>query len=125
MHIDALRTYCLSKNGVTESFPFDAQTLVFKVGGKMFALGDIDFFESLTLKVDPEELNELVEQYDAVSPGYHMNKKHWITVQMNGSIVDSQILTWVDTSYQLIFEKLPKKLQNDILNAEDNMDIVG
>ncbi len=125
MHIDELRAYCLEKRGVSESFPFDAQTLVFKVGGKMFALGDIDFFEALTLKVAPEELNELVEQYEAVTPGYHMNKKHWVTVQMNGSIADSQIFAWVDNSYHLIFDKLPKKLQNDILNADDNMDIVG
>jgi predicted DNA-binding protein (MmcQ/YjbR family) len=108
MNIEAFRKHCLSKKGVTEEFPFGEETLVYKVLGKMFALTDLENFESVNLKVDPEEGEELREKYPAVQPGYHMNKKHWITVLMDGSIPDKMILKWVDNSYQLVASALTK-----------------
>ena len=89
MHIETFREYCLSLHGTTEDFPFGKETLVFKVGGKIFALTHVDPFESVNLKCDPEKAVELRERYPAVQPGYHMNKKHWNTVIMDGSIPDT------------------------------------
>jgi len=100
------RAYCLAKKGVTEEFPFDTNILVFKVMGKIFALTDVTTFSSINLKCDPEVAVELREAYDAVLPGYHMNKKHWNTVLMNGSLPDKLILSWVDKSYQLVSSSL-------------------
>ncbi len=114
MNIEDFRAYCLSKKGVTEAFPFDGNTLVFKVGGKMFALLDVDTFESVNLKCDPERAIELRERYAAVEPGYHMNKKHWNTVRMDGSLPDALIREWVDDSYDLVFGKLPKQVKERI-----------
>lgn len=111
MNIEAYRKYCLSKKGVTEEFPFGEQTLVFKVMGKMFALTDVEAFESVNLKVEPEMGIELREKYSSVLPGYHMNKKHWITVMMDGSIGDKLISQWIDNSYNLVSASLPKKDQ--------------
>lgn len=111
MNIEAYRKYCLSKKGVTEEFPFGEQTLVFKVMGKMFALTDVEVFESVNLKVEPEMGIELREKYSSVLPGYHMNKKHWITVMMDGSIGDKLISQWIDNSYNLVSASLPKKDQ--------------
>ena len=76
MNIQDFRDYCISRKGVTEEFPFDEQTLVFKVGGKMFALTDVDDFSSVNLKCEPEEVVMLIDKYECVHPGYHMNKKH-------------------------------------------------
>jgi predicted DNA-binding protein (MmcQ/YjbR family) len=109
MNIEAFRKHCLSKKGVTEEFPFGEETLVYKVMGKMFALTDLESFESVNLKVDPEEGEELREKYPSVQQGYHMNKKHWITVLIDGSIPDKLILKWVDNSYQLVAAALTKK----------------
>jgi predicted DNA-binding protein (MmcQ/YjbR family) len=109
MNIEGFRTYCLEKRGVTEEFPFDANTLVFKVMGKMFALTDLEAFESINLKADPEQVVALQEQFSAVLPGYHMNKKHWISVMMDGTIKDSLICQWIDDSYNLVSASLPKK----------------
>ena len=114
MNIENFRTYCLSKKGVTEEFPFDESTLVFKVGGKMFTLLDVDTFESVNLKCDPEKAIELRERFPAVRSGYHMNKKHWNTVKMDGSVPDSLISEWVDDSYALVFDKLPKAVKENI-----------
>ncbi len=114
MDIETFRIHCLSKRGVMEEFPFDEETLVFKVGGKMFALLDVDIFESVNLKCDPERAIELRERYSAVEPGYHMNKKHWNTVKMDSSIPDGLILEWVDDSYDLVFDKLPKQIKEKI-----------
>lgn len=111
MNIEEYREYCMAKPGVTEDFPFDEQVLVFKVMGKMFALADVDFFVSINLKCDPERAIELRETYDAVQPGYHMNKKHWNTVEMDGSIGDKLIKEWIDHSYELVVKGLPKKDQ--------------
>jgi predicted DNA-binding protein (MmcQ/YjbR family) len=109
MNIEAFRKHCLSKKGVTEEFPFGEETLVYKVMGKMFALTDLESFESINLKVDPEEGEELREKYPSVQQGYHMNKKHWITVLIDGSIPDKLILKWLDNSYQLVASALTKK----------------
>jgi predicted DNA-binding protein (MmcQ/YjbR family) len=108
MDLDSYRTYCLKKKGVKETFPFGENTLVFKVMGKMFSATDIEEFSSINLKVDPELGAELREQYASVVPGYHMNKKHWITVMMDGSISDKLIKQWIDNSYLLTAKGLPK-----------------
>jgi predicted DNA-binding protein (MmcQ/YjbR family) len=108
MNIEFFRKYCLAKKGVTEEFPFGEDTLVYKVMGKMFALTDLESFESINLKVDPEEGQELREKYESVQPGYHMNKKHWITVKIDGLIPDKVLLKWLDNSYQLVASSLTK-----------------
>jgi predicted DNA-binding protein (MmcQ/YjbR family) len=108
MNIESYRTYCLALPDVTEEFPFGPETLVFKVRGKLFALTDIDTFASINLKCDPELAVELRETYAAVLPGYHMNKKHWNTVLMDGSIPDARIKEWILHSYMLV-SKLAKK----------------
>ena len=107
MDIELFRSYCLSKKGVTEEFPFGESTLVYKVQGKMFALTGLAF-ESVNLKVDTETGVELRERYSAVQPGYHMNKKHWITVIMDGSVPDKQLRQWVQNSYDLVASGLTK-----------------
>jgi predicted DNA-binding protein (MmcQ/YjbR family) len=109
MNIEILREYCLSKKGATESFPFDEETLVFKVMGKMFALVDLVADLSINLKCDPEKAIELREHYPAVIPGYHMDKKHWNTVLIDGSIADEHIFEWIDDSYNLVVTKLTAK----------------
>jgi predicted DNA-binding protein (MmcQ/YjbR family) len=92
----------LKKEGVKEEFPFGEDTLVFKVNGKIFAITDVETFEGINLKCDPEKAVQLREQYDAVQPGYHMNKKHWNTVVMDGSVSDKLVREWIDHSYELV-----------------------
>ncbi|MBL7863056.1 MAG: MmcQ/YjbR family DNA-binding protein [Cyclobacteriaceae bacterium] len=108
MNLEFFRSHCLSKPGVTEEFPFDENTLVFKVLGKMFALTDLDQFESINLKCHPEKAILLREQYDAVRPGYHMNKRHWNTILMDGSVSDREVRAWIDDSYALVVASLPR-----------------
>jgi len=108
VNIETFRNHCLGMKGVTEEFPFGKETLVYKVMGKMFALTDVDDFSSINLKVDPERGVELREKYDAVKPGYHMNKKHWITVLMDGSVPDKLILQWILNSYAMVASSLTK-----------------
>ena len=108
--------YCLSKKGVTEELPFGPDVLVFKVMGKMFALTDVDEFESVNLKCDPEKAIELREQYEFVQPGYHMNKAHWNTVEMNWDVDDQLVKSWIDDSYDLVVQKLPRKLRQEMEN---------
>lgn len=107
MNIEELREYCLSKKGVSESFPFDETTLVFKVMDKMFVLTDLEGDLSINLKCDPDMANELREKYPAVLPGYHMNKEHWNTVMIDGSIPERLIREWIDHSYNLVIRQLP------------------
>lgn len=114
MNIEAFRSYCIGKKGVTEEFPFDENTLVFKVMGKMFALTDLENFESVNLKCDPEKAVQLREEFPAVIPGYHMSKKHWNTILIDGSIPDKLLKTWIDDSYNLVAVSLSKKLQLDL-----------
>ncbi|MEE4197612.1 MAG: MmcQ/YjbR family DNA-binding protein [Bacteroidales bacterium] len=112
INIEDFRNYCLAKKGVTEAFPFDESTLVFKVMGKMFALTDTEEAFRINLKCEPEKAVILREQYPGtVLPGYHMNKKHWNLIIINGKIPDPQILQWVDDSYRLVCEKLTKEQQ--------------
>lgn len=114
MNIEEFRAYCLSKSGVTESFPFDESTLVFKVGGKMFALCGINIFSYVNLKCDPEKSFELREKYTGITPGFHMSKKHWNSVETNGDVPLKLIQQLIDHSYELVFRKLTKKLQEEI-----------
>ncbi len=108
MNIESFRTYCLNKKGVTEEFPFDEETLVLKVMGKMFALTGINGFSSINIKCVPEKAVELREQYASVQPGYHMSKKHWNTVLIDGSIPDKLLRQWIDDSYQLVVAGMTK-----------------
>jgi len=114
MNIEELRNYCLSKKGVTESFPFDETTLVFKVMGKIFALTDTEKEFSINLKCDPQKALELREHYQQVKPGYHMNKNHWNTITPDKYIEDSLIYGWVNDSYNLIAAKLTKVLKEKL-----------
>jgi len=102
MDLESLREYCISKKGTTESFPFGDDTLVFKVNGKIFALINLDGEPGLNLKCEPSFALELRERYDSVTPGYHMNKKHWNTINLDGSVPDKEILSWIDHSYELV-----------------------
>ena len=105
MDIEKLREYCISKKGVTESFPFGDDTLVFKAGGKIFALVNLNGDLSINLKCDPLLAIELRERYSSVTPGYHMNKKHWNTVLLDGSVPDKEVFLWIDHSFNLVAGK--------------------
>ncbi len=112
MTLEELRQYCLSKPGTTEEFPFDQSTLVFKVLGKMYVLTDVDVFDSINVKCDPEKAVELRERYEEVTPGYHMSKTHWNTVRTDGSLSDRLLFEWVDESYRLVAAGLPSSKRN-------------
>ena len=114
MNIEEYRSYCLSKKGVKEEFPFDQNTLVYKVMGKMFALTDVDGFTSVNLKCDPDIAVELRENYGFVNPGYHMNKTHWNTVDMTWELEDDLLREWIDNSYDLVVSSLTKKLKEEL-----------
>lgn len=105
MNIEEFREFCLSKKDVTESFPFDEETLVFKVNGKMFALTNTVGDFTMNLKCDPEKAVDLREHYSCVIPGYHMDKKHWNTVIIDGSVPDDLLNEWIDDSYNLVVQK--------------------
>jgi len=113
MDIDDLRGYCLSKPFTSEGFPFDNDTLVFKVAEKIFVLVGLDNTPlSINLKCDPERAIELREQHEAIIPGYHMNKQHWNTVVLNGSLPRPLVLELIDQSYSLVYCSLPKKTRS-------------
>lgn len=114
MNIESFRAYCLAKPGVTEETPFGPETLVFKVMGKMFSLTGVDTFSHIALKVEPEVGAELREQYDSVVPAYHMNKKHWMNVRMDGGVPDKLVKQWIDNSYGLVVAGLPKKVRGEL-----------
>ncbi len=114
MNIEDLRDYCLAKPGVTEGFPFGEDTLVFKVGGKMFLLIGLNQANSFNVKCDPELAIELREQHPEVQPGYHMNKKMWNTIYMDGALTNKQLTDMIDHSYKLVVAGLPKKAQAEI-----------
>jgi predicted DNA-binding protein (MmcQ/YjbR family) len=114
VNIEDLRDYCLQKPGATESFPFGEDTLVFKVGGKIFLLTGLEDGNRFNAKCDPELAVELRERYTEVQPGYHMNKKMWNTVFMDGALTKKQLIEMIDHSYELIVKSLPKKTQDDI-----------
>lgn len=102
MNIEILREYCISKKNVTESFPFGDDTLVFKAADRIFVLANLEGNLSINLKCDPSLATELRERYSSVVPGYHMNKKHWNTIYIDGSISDKEIFAWIDHSYDLV-----------------------
>lgn len=115
MDIETFRNYCLSKKQVTEHFPFDTETLVFKVAGKMFALTGLENKPaSVNLKCDPERAIELRETYPEIIPGYHMNKTHWNTVNIEGNLTNGFIKTLVDDSYNLIICGVSKKIRQEL-----------
>lgn len=119
MDIQEFLDYCTNKKAVTEHFPFDQDTLVLKVGGKIFLLTSMERWEAgkptVNLKCDPEYAIELRERYQGIEPGYHMNKTHWNTVSLREDVPLSLILELIDHSYELIFKSLPKKTQAEIL----------
>ena len=106
MNIEEIRNLCLSFPEATESFPFDEETLVFKVAGKMFALLALEKNATINLKCDPEKAVELRTHYEAVKPGYHMNKKHWNTVEFD-KISPQLVKEMIVHSYKLVVSKLP------------------
>ncbi len=114
MNIEQVREHCLSKKGVTEDFPFDEVTLVFKVMGKIFALTSLEGDLSVNLKCDPARAVELREKFSAVQPGYHMNKKHWNTVFADGSMSWDFIKELIDNSYELVVSGLTVKLRDQL-----------
>ncbi len=117
LNLEEFRNYCLAMPGATEELPFGPDTLVFKVMGKIFALTGLDSETfSINLKYTSEEIEELRSKHPAITPGYHMNKNHWNTVLVDGSIAKKELLRLIDISYQLIVNGLPKKLQAE-LNA--------
>ena len=123
MNIQQYFEYCLSKKGVTEHFPFDEDTLVFKVGGKMFALASLKEWEkgnpAVNLKCDPDWGEELRAEYDDIQPGYHMSKIHWNTVNVNRDVSDKMTRELIDHSYELVFKSLTKKIQADLLSLDN------
>ena len=113
MNIESLQQYCLSKTGVEETLPFGPATLVYKVGGKVFLLTSLDAEDfRFNVKCDPDLAQELREQYSCVLPGFHMNKKHWNTIIVDGSVSTKILKEWIDHSYNLIADSLPKKLRD-------------
>ena len=109
MNIESLRDYCLSKSGTEEALPFGPDNLVYKVNGKIFLITGLDKEQlSFNVKCDPELAIELREKYACVMPGYHMNKKHWNTIAVDGSVSVKQLKEWINHSYELVAGKKKK-----------------
>jgi predicted DNA-binding protein (MmcQ/YjbR family) len=116
MDIESLRDYCLAKKAVEEGFPFGETTLVFKVKEKIFLLARLESpVLQFNVKCDPEKAIEWREQFAAVQPGYHMNKKMWNTVTVDGSISGRILRQMIDDSYQLVVQSLPKKSREELM----------
>ena len=117
MHIEDLRTFCLSVPGTEECLPFDDVTLVYKVMGKMYALIPLDTeICSVSVKCDPDKAIELREHYQAVEEAWHFNKKYWNTLLPNKDMDDSQIKRWIMHSVDEVICKLPKIRQEEYRN---------
>ncbi|MBA3960739.1 MAG: MmcQ/YjbR family DNA-binding protein [Chthoniobacterales bacterium] len=115
MNLEDFRARCLTKAAVTEGTPFGPDTIVFKVAGKMFALASLEAVPPrVNLKCDPERALDLRDRYDEVTPGYHMNKKHWNTVELCGRIPVAELRAMIDHSYELVVASLPKKQRAEI-----------
>ncbi|WP_010665138.1 MmcQ/YjbR family DNA-binding protein [Marinilabilia salmonicolor] len=114
MNIEEFREYCLSLPSTSEALPFDETSLVFKVGRKMFALTVLEGPFWINLKCDPAKAIELREQYQAVRPGYHMNKKHWNTIEVDGSVSNALIRQWTKESYELVIKGMTRKERESI-----------
>src|SRR5689334_20241812 len=116
MNLELFREHCLSKPGATEDMPFGEDVLVFRVGGKMFALASLDEVPATAnLKCDPDLALELRDRYEQVRPGYHMNKKHWNTVEIDSGIPDDELRKMIDHSYELVMRTLPKVKREQLL----------
>lgn len=117
MTFGLIRTTAFSFPHVTEEFPFDQSTLVFKVGGKIFLIIDVDSPDSITLKSKPDQIPELLESYDWISGGFHMNKNHWITLRLDSLHLDiALVLKLITGSYSIVYQGLTKKARNAFEN---------
>jgi len=112
---ELIQNYCLSKPFVEETFPFDESTIVWKVAGKMFCIGDINDFQSISLKCNPDKAIELREAYEQIIPGFHLNKTMWNTVYLEGLNLDF-VFSLIEHSYEEVVQKLPKKIRLEITN---------
>ena len=120
MNIEEIRNYCLSKKGVEEGFPFDENTLVFKVGGKMFLLCSLDSSPvEFNVKCDPEKARRLREKYSFVFPGYNMNKRHWNTIICEQNAPKKLLFEFINDSYDLIFVSLSQKIKLEMSKMHD------
>ena len=111
---EEFRNYCLAKKGAVEDFPFDAATVVFKISGKIFALADAATFKRISLKCDPDKAVELRNQYPTIIPGYHLNKRHWNTIVLDGSLPDKLIYGLIDHSYETVYFGLNRAEKQNI-----------
>lgn len=118
MDVELVRSYCMQKTGVTESFPFNDTALVFKVADKMFALLNLEYPQSINLKCDPAKALELREEFEEIKPGYHMNKKHWNALELSGTLSNKLIEELINLSYELVVEKLPRFQKDAIANFQ-------
>lgn len=114
MTLEEFRAHCATFPGFSEDLPFGPEVLAFRVGGRIFALMDVDTFESVNLKCDPERAIDLREQHPGITPGYHMNKRHWNTVRTDGSVPHRLLLELARHSYELVRTALPKKLRDGL-----------
>jgi len=114
MNIEDIRNYCLAKKGVTECFPFDEETLVFKVAGKMFALSALEKPSNIVLKCDPDRAIELREKYSSIYGAWHMNRTYWNQIEIDGSVPTSLVYELINHSYDLVVAKLTKKERESI-----------
>lgn len=114
MDIEIVREYCIKKTGVTEGFPFNETTLVFKVMDKIFALLNLEYPHSINLKCDPARAIELREKYEDIKPGYHMNKEHWNTLDLTGTLSNKLVWELIDHSYDLVVNNLPLKVREKL-----------
>lgn len=119
MNLEELRNHCLSLSYTTEKLPFDENTLVFYVMGKMFCLTNIEEYIFVNLKCDPEYAIELRERYEEISPGFHMNKKHWNSVNTKGSLSDKMLKSLINDSYNLVLKGVSKKIQDSYYNSSE------
>jgi predicted DNA-binding protein (MmcQ/YjbR family) len=114
MQLNTLLDFCAKFSGVEETFPFDNQTLVLKVGGKMFLLVNIQALESINLKCNPDRSPELRETYSGIQAGYHMNKTHWNTISLNDDVPTALIYELITHSYELVVASLPKRIRDEL-----------
>lgn len=111
MDLQGFQQFCLSFNGVTEEFPFDESTLVYKVSGKIFALSNVENFDFISLKCDPDDALAYRAAFESVKAGYHLNKRHWNTVTLTGEVPDQLLRDWIEASYRLAAAGLSAKLR--------------
>ncbi|MGH2750608.1 MAG: MmcQ/YjbR family DNA-binding protein [Actinomycetota bacterium] len=119
MNLKSLRAHCLRKPGVTESYPFGPGALVMKVGAKVFAIiGEDEEPLQASFKCEPEIADVLRNTHAAVRPGYHLNKRHWNTVTLDGTVEDSDVFDWMDDSYDLVLAGLPRRARDEIVGEQ-------